>query len=205
LEALTYLRQLACHPAIFDESVELMDSGKMVLLEEMLDEILQEGHKILVFSQFVRFLHLIQNILDNRKWPYAYLDGTTRNRKQVINSFQENPEVKVFLISLKAGGLGLNLTAADYVIHLDPWWNPAVEQQATDRAHRIGQKNRVFVYKYIVKNSVEEKILHLQEEKRKLSDNLITSEKSLMKQLSTEDLRIIFYESDRPLPKKTEY
>ena len=203
LEALTYLRQLACHPAIFDASIELMDSGKMLLLEEMLDEIIQEGHKVLVFSQFVRFLNLIKKIMDNRQWPYEYLDGTTRNRKEVINSFQEDPAIKVFLISLKAGGLGLNLTAADYVIHLDPWWNPAVEQQATDRAHRIGQKNRVFVYKYIVKNSVEEKILRLQEQKKELSDNLIISEKSLVKQLSTDDLRLIFQNSEGSIAEKS--
>ncbi len=129
----------------------------MILLEEMLEEIIQEGHKVLVFSQFVRFLHIIRKILDEKNWTYSYLDGTTRNRKSVINKFQDDPAVKVFLISLKAGGLGLNLTAADYVIHMDPWWNPAVEEQATDRAHRIGQKNKVFVYKYIVKNTVEEK------------------------------------------------
>lgn len=192
LEALTYLRQLACHPAIFDSSVDLMDSGKVQLLEEMLEEILQEGHKVLVFSQFVRFLGLAKNLLINKEWLYEYLDGSTRHREKIIRNFQENPSVKIFLISLKAGGLGLNLTAADYVIHLDPWWNPAVEQQATDRAHRIGQKNRVFVYKYIVKNSVEEKIMELQQTKRKLSEGLITSEKNLVKELTMEDLELIF-------------
>lgn len=192
LEALTHLRQLACHPAIFDHSIEVMDSGKMILLEEMLEELIQEDHKVLVFSQFVRFLHIIQKILDEKQWTYSYLDGTTRDRKSVINKFQEDPKVKVFLISLKAGGLGLNLTAADYVIHTDPWWNPAVEEQATDRAHRIGQKKKVFVYKYIVKNTVEEKVLRLQEEKKKLSSTIITSEKSLVKELSIDDLKVIF-------------
>ena len=106
--------------------------------------------------------------------------------------FQTNPNINIFLISLKTGGLGLNLTAADYVIHLDPWWNPAVEQQASDRAHRIGQTNRVFVYKYIVKDSVEEKILQLQQDKIALSENLITSEKGMLKQLKLEDLKQIF-------------
>jgi len=192
LEALTYLRQVACHPAILDEAIDLQESGKVQLIEEMLEELLEEGHKVLVFSQFVRFLALIRKVLEARNWQYEYLDGSTRNREKHIENFQENPEIKIFLISLRAGGLGLNLTAADYVIHLDPWWNPAVEQQATDRAHRIGQEHRVFVYKYIVKNSVEEKILELQEQKKELSDTLITSEKGLIKQLSAEDLQVIF-------------
>ncbi|MBN2365680.1 MAG: SNF2 helicase associated domain-containing protein [Calditrichaeota bacterium] len=192
LEALTYLRQLSCHPAIFDPNIDLRDSGKFQLLEEMMEELIQEGHKILIFSQFVRFLTLARDLMDNREWRYEYLDGSTRNRDKVIANFQKNSEIKIFLISLKAGGLGLNLTAADYVIHLDPWWNPAVEQQATDRAHRIGQKNRVFVYKYILRNSVEEKILELQESKKKLSKNLIKSEDGFLKQLSAEDLRLIF-------------
>ncbi len=198
LEALTYLRQVACHPAILDENAGLYDSGKIELLDDMLEEILQEGHKVLVFSQFVRFLKLVRTHLDLRDWQYEYLDGTTRDRQTPIRNFQENPEVKIFLISLKAGGLGLNLTAADYVIHLDPWWNPAVEQQATDRVHRIGQQNRVFVYKYIMKNSVEEKVLELQQKKQDLFRNLITTEKGLMKQLTVEDLEIIF----RPLSEK---
>ncbi len=198
LEALTYLRQVACHPAILDENAGLYDSGKIELLDDMLEEILQEGHKVLVFSQFVRFLKLVRTHLDLREWRYEYLDGSTRDRQTPIQNFQENPDVKIFLISLKAGGLGLNLTAADYVIHLDPWWNPAVEQQATDRAHRIGQVNRVFVYKYIMKNSVEEKILELQRKKQKLFRNLITNEKSFIKQLTTEDLELLF----RPLQEK---
>ncbi len=192
LEALTYLRQIACHPAILDQSVHLQESGKVQLLDEMLEEILQEGHKVLVYSQFVRFLTLVRKIVEKRSWEYEYLDGSTRHREPHVRNFQENPQVKIFLLSLKAGGLGLNLTAADYVIHLDPWWNPAVEQQATDRVHRIGQENRVFVYKYIVKNSVEEKILQLQQKKKALSDTLITSEKGLIKQLSPEDLEMIF-------------
>ena len=192
LEALTYLRQIACHPAILDQSVHLQESGKVQLLDEMLEEILQEGHKVLVYSQFVRFLTLIRKIVEKRNWKYEYLDGSTRKRERHVRNFQENSAVKLFLLSLKAGGLGLNLTAADYVIHLDPWWNPAVEQQATDRVHRIGQENRVFVYKYIVKNSVEEKILQLQQKKKELSDTLITSEKGLIKQLSPEDLEMIF-------------
>ena len=194
LEALTYLRQIACHPNILNENIDLMDSGKMILLEEMLEELIEEGHKVLVFSQFVRFLRLARKLLDNRGWQYEYLDGTIRKRAPRIDNFQNNPEIKIFLISLKAGGLGLNLTAADYVIHLDPWWNPAVEQQASDRVHRIGQKNRVFVYKYIIKSSVEEQIIHLQEQKKELSRSLITSDTSLIKKLDIEDLKLIFQE-----------
>lgn len=192
LEALTYLRQIACHPSILERSVPRSESGKLQLLEEMLGSIIQVGHKVLVYSQFVRFLKLIREMLDKKSWRYEYLDGSTRNRQAHVRNFQENEQVKTFLISLKAGGLGLNLTAADYVIHLDPWWNPAVEQQATDRVHRIGQENRVFVYKFIVKSSVEEKILTLQQQKKEISDSLITSEKTLVKQLSPEDLELIF-------------
>lgn len=194
VEALTYLRQIACHPAILDESIDLLDSGKVQLLEDMLEDLLDKGHKILIFSQFVRFLALVRKIFDRKGWKYEYLDGKTPHtgRGDRIHNFQENPDISAFLISLKAGGLGLNLTAADYVIHLDPWWNPAVEKQATDRAHRIGQDKRVFVYKYIVKDSVEEKILKLQEKKRALSEEMITSDEGFVKQLTQEDLEVLF-------------
>ncbi len=192
VEALTYLRQIACHPAILDESIDLLDSGKVQLLEDMLEDLLSRRHKILIFSQFVRFLALVRKIFERNGWKYEYLDGKTRDRGERIHNFQENPDISAFLISLKAGGLGLNLTAADYVIHLDPWWNPAVEQQATDRAHRIGQDKRVFVYKYIVKNSVEEKILQLQARKRALSEEMISSDTGFVKQLTQEDLEVLF-------------
>ncbi len=192
VEALTYLRQIACHPAILDESMDLSDSGKIQLLEDMLDDLMRKGHKILIFSQFVRFLGIVRKVFEKRQWTYEYLDGKVRNRAERIHNFQDNPDVKAFLISLKAGGLGLNLTAADYVIHLDPWWNPAVEQQATDRAHRIGQDKRVFVYKYIVRDTVEEKILKLQQRKRELSEELITSDTGFVKELSREDLEVLF-------------
>ena len=192
LEALTYLRQLACHPAILDENVDLGDSGKMQLLEDMVEDILNEGHKVLIFSQFVRFLKIIRKVFDTKELQYEYLDGKVRNRAQKIKNFQQNRNVTAFLISLKAGGFGVNLTAADYVFHLDPWWNPAVERQATDRAHRIGQDKRVFVYKYIVKNSIEEKILALQQKKKQLSDKLITSDSNFIKQLTRKDLELLF-------------
>ncbi|MCB0316932.1 MAG: SWF/SNF helicase family protein, partial [Calditrichaeota bacterium] len=147
---------------------------------------------ILIFSQFVRFLNLVRKVFEKNDWKYEYLDGKVRDRAERIHNFQDNPGINAFLISLKAGGLGLNLTAADYVIHLDPWWNPAVEQQATDRAHRIGQDKRVFVYKYIVKNTVEEKILKLQQQKRELSEEMITSDSGFVKQLSRQDLELLF-------------
>lgn len=192
VEALTYLRQMACHPGIFDSEFDLWESGKIQLLEDMLEEILGEGHKVLIFSQFVRFLGIVRRIFDHKGWKYEYLDGKVRNRDQHIHNFQKNPNISAFLISLKAGGLGINLTAADYVIHLDPWWNPAVEQQATDRAHRIGQEKRVFVYKYIVKDSVEEKVLRLQQQKKELSAELITADSSFVKKLTREDLEKLF-------------
>lgn len=192
LEALTYLRQIACHPGIFDPLLKIDESGKVQLLQDMLEELAQEGHKVLVYSQFVRFLQLVRKLVVEKDWQFEYLDGSTRKREEVVRNFQENPDIKIFLISLKAGGLGLNLTAADYVIHLDPWWNPAVEQQATDRAHRIGQENRVFVYKYITKNSVEEKILKLQRDKKMLFEDVIISDSSFIKQLTKDDLKELF-------------
>jgi SNF2 family DNA or RNA helicase len=164
----------------------------MQLMEDMLEGIISEGHKVLIFSQFVRFLKIIRKVFDAKELQYEYLDGKVRNRAQKIKSFQQNPKISAFLISLKAGGVGVNLTAADYVFHLDPWWNPAVEQQATDRAHRIGQEKRVFVYKYIMKNSIEEKILSLQQKKKQLSDKLITSDSSFIKQLTRKDLELLF-------------
>ena len=192
IEALTYLRQITCHPAILKEDMDLWSSGKLILLEDMLEEILGRGHKVLIFSQFVRFLALVRRLFEEKGWTYEYLDGRTRNREKHIRNFQENPKVGAFLISLKAGGLGLNLTAADYVIHLDPWWNPAVEQQATDRAHRIGQDKRVFVYKFLTKGTVEEKIFQLQQYKKQLSRELITSDEGFIKQLTREDLEKLF-------------
>ncbi len=151
----------------------------------------------MIFSQFVRFLKIVRELFEKRGWTYEYLDGQVpqHQRREKINNFQNNPDISAFLISLKAGGVGLNLTAADYVIHLDPWWNPAVEQQATDRAHRIGQTKRVFVYKYIVKNTVEEYILNLQHQKRELSKSLITSDEGFIKQLTREDLELLFAQS----------
>jgi SNF2 family DNA or RNA helicase len=187
LQGLTKLRQLANHPKMIDEDYE-HSSGKLKEIIEMLDNTIQSDHKVLVFSQFVKHLSIIKAYLEKEKIPYAYLDGSTKNREEQVDLFQNNPEIKVFLISLKAGGVGLNLTAADYVFILDPWWNPAAEAQAIDRAHRIGQDKTVFIYKFITKNSVEEKILALQNAKLKLSTDLITTEDSFVKALSKEDI-----------------
>jgi non-specific serine/threonine protein kinase len=137
-------------------------------------------------------LKLVRTEMETRKIPYVYLDGRTRKRHERIDTFQNESGIPFFLISLKAGGVGLNLTAADYVIHIDPWWNPAVEMQATDRTHRIGQDKPVFVYKLITRDSVEEKIVLLQEKKKNLVDQLITTESSFFKQLTTEDVEVLF-------------
>ena len=154
----------------------------------MMKSALLEGHKILVFSQFVKHLKIVREFLDKEEVLYSYLDGGTKNRMGQVELFQEDKSVKVFLISLKAGGTGLNLTAADYVFLLDPWWNPAVEAQAIDRAHRIGQKEKVFIYRFITKGTVEEKILNLQERKKGLADSLIKTEESFFKSLSSDDI-----------------
>ena len=187
LQGLTRLRQIANHPAMVDEGYT-GDSGKMQDVTHMLQSAISKGHKILVFSQFVKQLSLFRTYLDMHKIDYAYLDGSTKDRMEQVNRFQEDPKLRVFLISLKAGGVGLNLTKADYVFILDPWWNPAAEQQAVDRAHRIGQENRVFTYKFITRNTVEEKILALQQRKVQLAGNLITTEESFVKNLSKDDI-----------------
>jgi SNF2 family DNA or RNA helicase len=153
-----------------------------------LESIIGNGHKVLVFSQFVKHLQLLKTAFEERQWRFAYLDGSTKNRQQQVEQFQTNDEIQLFLISLKAGGVGLNLTAAEYVFLLDPWWNPAIEAQAVDRAHRIGQENTVFTYKFITKGTVEEKILALQTNKRRLAQDLITTEESFIKSLSKEDV-----------------
>jgi non-specific serine/threonine protein kinase len=191
LEGLLRLRQIANHPRLTERQFR-GDSGKFELLLDTLATLKSEGHKTLVFSQFVQMLSLVREAMDDRRWPYAYLDGHTRDRQERVDRFQADPNLPFFLISLKAGGLGLNLTAADYVIHIDPWWNPAVEMQATDRTHRIGQDKPVFVYKLITRDSVEEKILLLQERKRELVQQLITTEANFFKTLTAEDVGVLF-------------
>jgi SNF2 family DNA or RNA helicase len=191
LEALLRLRQAACHPGLIDTRRARENSAKLELLRLHLEEVLDEGHKALVFSQFTSFLSLLRQQLDADGIRYSYLDGQTRDREAAVRQFQEEQDCKLFLISLKAGGLGLNLTAAEYVFLLDPWWNPAVEAQAIDRAHRIGQERRVFAYRIIARDTVEEKVLKLQETKRDLADAIISADNSLIAGLKREDLELL--------------
>jgi len=187
LALLTRLRQIACHPKMVHESWT-EGSAKLTQLLETLLQLREEGHRVLIFSQFVKHLTLIREMMDKEKITYQYLDGSTPpdERQRQVDTFQ-NGDATAFLISLKAGGTGLNLTAADYVIHMDPWWNPAVEDQATDRAHRIGQEKPVMVYRIIAQNTIEEEILRLHDTKRDLVAGVLDGTHSAAK-LSTEDL-----------------
>jgi superfamily II DNA or RNA helicase len=191
LEALLRLRQAACHPGLLDPGRDQEASAKLEFLLPQLAEVLEGGHKALVFSQFTRFLAIVRQHLDREAIAYAYLDGRTRDRAERVDRFQTDPACKLFLISLKAGGLGLNLTAADYVYLLDPWWNPAVEAQAVDRAHRIGQSRQVFAYRIVAKDTVEEKILALQQSKRQLADAIVAADDSLLRRLTSADLELL--------------
>ncbi len=190
LQGLIKLRQIANHPIMIDSEYE-GDSGKFENVVHTLSTVLDGGHKVLIFSQFVKQLNIYREHCETEKIPYVYLDGGTQNRGDVVKQFQEDKKTRVFLISIKAGGVGLNLTEADYVFILDPWWNPAVEQQAIDRTHRIGQTKNVFIYKFITKDSVEEKILALQQRKLSVARALITTEESFIKSLSVDDIKEI--------------
>ena len=192
--ALLRLRQICCHPRLYDKDnvKNIMQSGKFEKLKVMLEEIVDEGHRVLLFSQFVDMLDIIKGWLDRTGIKYEYLTGKTKDRQGAVERFNTDPTVKIFLISLKAGGTGLNLTGADYVIHYDPWWNPAVEDQATDRAYRIGQTKKVFVYRLITKNTVEEKIQKLKTVKRDLVDSVISVDRNITKSLTMDDIREIF-------------
>jgi SNF2 family DNA or RNA helicase len=188
LQGLTKLRQLCDSPAIVkDDEYFGNESAKIDTLMEHIEH-RHANHKILVFSQFVTMLDLIRIQLETRGIPFQYLTGQTRNRPEAIKDFQNNPNIRVFLISLKAGGTGLNLTQADYVYLVDPWWNPAVENQAIDRAHRIGQSKHVVAVRLICPNTIEEKILQLQQTKRDLVGKLVHSDAALLKSFSTRDL-----------------
>ena len=177
LTALLRLRQTCCDLRLLGlKNIEEADASiKLDTLEELLTEAVEGNHRVLVFSQFVEMLQVLVPMLASRGLGYCYLDGSTKNRGDVVAKFQSDENIPVFLISLKAGGVGLNLTAADTVIHVDPWWNPAVEAQATDRAHRIGQSRVVTSYKLITRNTVEEKILALQNKKRETIKSLLDS------------------------------
>lgn len=191
LEALLRLRQAACHPGLLDEERVDGASAKMDVLLSQVEELMDEGHKALVFSQFTSLLAIVRKRFDEKGITYEYLDGQTRNRKEHVDRFQNDPECPVFLISLKAGGLGLNLTAAEYVFLLDPWWNPAVEAQAIDRAHRVGQTKQVFAYRLICRGTVEEKIATLQAQKKELADAILQENNSVMKKMTVEDLDML--------------
>ena len=192
LAILTRLRQICCHPSLFIENYK-GESGKLELLEEVLDDAIEGGHKVLLFSQFTSMLAIIKEVLDNKKIKYSYLDGSTRadKRKGMVDEFNAGDN-QVFLISLKAGGTGLNLTSADMVIHFDPWWNPAVEEQASDRAHRIGQKNVVQVIKLIAKGTIEEKIYELQQRKKQLIDSVIANGETFITKMTEAEISSLF-------------
>ncbi len=192
LEALLKLRQICDSPALLNDDVEYdQNSAK---LEEIIREIEENAgnHKILIFSQFLKMLDLIKVHLEKHKIKYEYLDGKTTDRADRVNHFQEDDSCRVFLMSLKAGGVGINLTEADYVYLVDPWWNPAVEQQAIDRTHRIGQKKKVFAYRMICKDTIEEKILLLQDKKRDIAKDIISTEDGFLKKLSQNDIIDLF-------------
>lgn len=191
LEALLRLRQAACHPALIDPRHADVPSAKFDALLPHLAEVREEGHKALVFSQFTSLLALLRPRLDEAGITYEYLDGRTKDRQTPVHRFQTDPHCGLFLISLKAGGLGLNLTAAEYVFLLDPWWNPAVEAQAIDRAHRIGQSRHVFAYRLLATGTVEEKIAELQRNKRDLADAILQADAGLLRNLKQEDLEIL--------------
>jgi SNF2-related domain/Helicase conserved C-terminal domain/SWIM zinc finger len=191
LEALLRLRQAACHPGLVDRKLVKDPSAKLGVLMEQLHAVIEEGHKALVFSQFTSLLAIVRNSLAGDGIEYEYLDGKTVDRQARVERFQQDPGCPLFLISLKAGGVGLNLTAADYVFILDPWWNPAVESQAVARTHRIGQERQVFAYRLIARDTVEEKVLQLQETKRDLADAIIGAENSLIRDLTREDIELL--------------
>ena len=191
LEALLRLRQAACHSGLIDPARAHEPSAKFEMLIPRLLEVIAEGHKALVFSQFTSFLALLRPRLDALGITYEYLDGRTRDRAGRVDRFQSDPACPLFLISLKAGGLGLNLTAAEYVFLLDPWWNPAVEAQAIDRAHRIGQSRHVFAYRLLARDTVEEKVAELQQTKRELADAILNANAGLVRSLKAEDLEML--------------
>lgn len=193
LSALTRLRQICCHPSLFIKDYN-EGSSKLEQCMEIIQEAVNGGHKILLFSGYTSMFEIIEKELRQSNIKYFKLTGSTKveERMQLVDEFNENPEIQVFLISLKAGGTGLNLTGADMVIHYDPWWNISTENQATDRAYRIGQKNNVQVYKLITKNSIEEKIYKLQERKTKLADEMLDTKTKFISKLSKEEIMDLF-------------
>ena len=193
LALLMRLRQICCHPSLFIDNYK-EGSSKLNQCMEIMNDAIKGGHKILLFSGYTSMFDLLEKELKKQDIKYFKLTGQTKvaERVELVDEFNANPEVKVFLISLKAGGTGLNLIGADMVIHYDPWWNLSAENQATDRTYRIGQKNNVQVYKLITKNSIEEKIFELQQKKAKLIDNMLSTEQTFINKLSKEDIMNLF-------------
>jgi SNF2 family DNA or RNA helicase len=187
------LRQVCCDPNLLPNNNKVVyPSAKMELLQELVMQNLDSGHKMLIFSQFTSMLSIIRAWLESEQINFEYLDGATKNRMQHVDNFNNDEQIPVFLLSLKAGGVGLNLTAADTVIIYDPWWNPAVELQATDRTHRIGQTKTVNSIKLVVKDSIEEKILAMQSHKQEIFDNIIENPAAIGEKISLEELRLLF-------------
>ncbi len=193
LTSLLRLRQICCHPALVDGKLREAESAKLAALEDLLEPLMEEGHKVLVFSQFVTMLDLLRETVKRREWPHFYLAGDTENRGALVQDFQSATGSAVFLISLKAGGFGLNLTAASYVVLFDPWWNPAVENQAIDRTHRIGQTSKVMAYRLLMRDSIEQKIRLLQKQKAALAEDVLGEER-FAQSLTLDDLRFLFAE-----------
>lgn len=191
LTSLLRLRQICCHPALVDEKLRETESAKVGALLDLLELLMEEGHKVLVFSQFVTMLDLLRETVKQREWPQFYLAGDTENRGELVQKFQSTEGGAVFLISLKAGGFGLNLTAASYVVLFDPWWNPAVEMQAIDRTHRIGQTSKVMAYRLLMRDSIEQKIRALQKQKAALSNDVFGEER-FSQSLTLDDLKFLF-------------
>ena len=193
LTVLLRLRQVCCHLGLLgDENPSpraSRPSGKLEHLFQILDEAMSEGHRVLVFSQFVHMLGILRDELSARKIPFCYLDGASKDRMEQVQRFNTDSSVPVFLISLKAGGAGLNLTGADEVVHFDPWWNPSVEDQATDRAHRIGQKNTVYSLRLITTNTIEERVLQMQRRKRAIIDQIVGGDEQTMAKLTWADVQ----------------
>ncbi|HPG15851.1 MAG TPA: helicase-related protein, partial [Microthrixaceae bacterium] len=189
-KSLTILRQLSLDPGLIDAEHDAVGSAKLDRLLEDLTQVVAEGHRALVFSTFTRFLTRVKARLDDAGIGYAYLDGRTRNRERPIAAFKDG-DVPVFVISLKAGGFGLNLTEADYCFVLDPWWNPAAETQAVDRAHRIGQDNTVVVYRYVSTGTIEEKVMELKARKAALFSSVMDADDALTGALDADDIRAL--------------
>ncbi len=189
LATLTRLKQICCHPAIFaKEKAEPGDSAKYDMLLDLLQNLIEGGHKTVVFSQYTRMLQILKHDLEKWGVKFTYLDGSSKNRLEIVNQFNDDPQVLVFLVSLKAGGTGLNLVGADTVIHYDMWWNPAVENQATDRVHRIGQKQTVSVYKLITLSTIEEKIVEMQNRKKGIVKKIVSCDDEAITKLTWEDV-----------------